>query len=189
MMTDMKQEAGNGAKQYQAQGDMVVNHYESIPTGFSIQYKRLVEEFEKELKENNTEYTSFIGKIKHYTSKIDDFIGLEEKLREAGYEDHYKFALRYKEMYWQLLTENDLSKATQKIHAFILARVSVLFILHIKGAINNGVSKEDVNDLIFNKVIFPIQEMLGENNVLDLYDDDIMSMIYFLTGNCHIRWI
>lgn len=184
----MKQEAGHGAKQYQAARDLTINNYGEQSTTYSVQYKKLADEFEKELRSGDTDLKTFIAKIKHYTSKIDDFIGLKEKLKEAGYEADYKWALRCKEMYSQMLTENDLSLASQKIHAFLLARICTLFNLHIRGAIDDGTPKEDVRELIIQKIIFPVQNMIGENNVLGLLDDDIMSMIYFLTGNCHIRW-
>ena len=32
-----------------------------------------------------------------------------------------------------------------------------------------------------------IAECLGEN-ILELYDDEIAGMLFYLTGNCHIKW-
>ena len=40
---------------------------------------------------------------------------------------------------------------------------------------------------IDDKVIKPAIFVLGEN-VLKLLKEDINGMIYFLTGNCHIKW-
>jgi hypothetical protein len=179
--------AGDGANQYQAAGNLIINNYRSERY---VQYLRLVEEFEKELENGEIEFRQFIDKIQHFTSNIDgsEFIGLEKKLEESGFQSDYNWARDMKEYYFKKITENHLSKATQKIHAFLLARICVLFNLHIRGAINDGVPKEDVRELIIKKVIQPIQEMLGVNNVLELYEDDITAMIYFLTGNCHIRW-
>jgi len=183
----LKQQGGNNSNQYQAANNLtVINHTES--PGYN-QYLKLVEEFEKEIESGELEFREFIDKIQHYTSNIDDVvIGLEKKLQNGGFEKDYSWANEMKEYYYKKITENDLSKATQKIHAFILAKVCVLFNFHIRGAINDGVPKDIIRGLIISEVVQPVQEMLGKNNVLDLYDDDITAMIYFLTGNCHIKW-
>ncbi|MBI5539788.1 MAG: hypothetical protein HY951_07000 [Bacteroidia bacterium] len=184
---EMTQNAGDDANQYQAKGNInVINNYSTEKYG---QYLKLVEEFEKELDNGEIEFREFIDKIQHFTSNIDEeIIGLEKKLEESGFQADYKWARDMKDYYYKKLTENNLSKATQKIHAFLLARLYVLFNFHIKGAINDGVPKEEVRELIIKKVIQPVQEMLGVNNVLELYEDDITAMVFFLTGNCHIRW-
>lgn len=187
LLTTLGQTAGNNSQQYQATGSMTVNNYNGQVKSYT-QYLKLVEEFEQELDNGDIEFREFIDKIQHYTATIDGFVGLEPKLTEAGFECDIDWAQQMKEYYYKKITENNLSKATQKIHAFLLARICVLFNLHIKGAVNDGVSKDVIREMIIEKVIQPIQDMLGENNVLDLYDDDITAMIYFLTGNCHIRW-
>lgn len=183
----LKQQGGEGSNLYQSAGNMTVVN-ESRSNKYN-QYLKLVEEFERELETGEIEFREFIDKIQHYTSNIDDeVIGLERKLENGGFKDDYSWAKEMKEYYFKKITVNGLSKATQKIHAFILARVCINFNLHVRGAINDGVPKNIVRELITSKVILPVQEMLGENNVLDLYDDDITAMIYFLTGNCHIKW-
>jgi hypothetical protein len=45
----------------------------------------------------------------------------------------------------------------------------------------------EIKRAVQHEIIDPIEAMLGEN-VLDLYADEINGMLYFLTGNCHIRW-
>jgi hypothetical protein len=183
----LTQTAGSGSKQYQAAGNINIihnsdNHYN--------QYLKLVEEFEKELASEQSPYREIIAKIRHFTSNIDGdkIIGLEKKLENAGFESDFTWARDMKEQYFKKITENNLSKATQKIHAFLLARTCVLFNLHVRGAINDGMSKDVIKDLLIEKVINPVQNMVGENNVLDLLDDDLIGMMYFLTGNCHITW-
>jgi hypothetical protein len=42
--------------------------------------------------------------------------------------------------------------------------------------------------LVQSQIISPVSELLGEN-VLDIYPDELSGMLYFLTGNCHIRWV
>lgn len=187
--TTFSQNAGEKSYQYQAGRDIkIVNNINA--NLYYNQYLKLVAEFEKELESGEIEFSDFIDKIQHYTSNVDqdEIIGLELKLSEAGFEDDYIWARGLKEYYFKKLTENSLSKATQRIHAFLLARICILFNYKVKGALNDGATKEEAREIIINNIIMPVEEMLGENNVLDLYADDITAMIYFLTGNCHIRW-
>jgi len=48
-------------------------------------------------------------------------------------------------------------------------------------------SEEKINLLITERIIKPVQEDLGIN-LFRYNEDDIMGMIFFLTGNCHIKW-
>ena len=181
------EQSGDNSTQYQSAGNMTVINERKAPN--YNQYLKLVSEFEKELELGEIEFREFIDKIQHYTNNIDDkFIGLEKKLENGGFQNDYDWAKKMKHYYYMKITENALSKATQKIHGFILAKICVLFNFHIRGAISDGVPKEITRELIITQVIQPIQEILGQDNILDLYDDDITSMIYFLTGNCHIKW-
>ena len=49
-------------------------------------------------------------------------------------------------------------------------------------------SDEKINLLITERIIKPVQEDLGIN-LFKYNEDDIMGMIFFLTGNCHINGI
>jgi hypothetical protein len=44
-----------------------------------------------------------------------------------------------------------------------------------------------INSLISEKVINPLIVELGDN-LFDFTPDDVQGMLYFLTGNCHIKW-
>jgi hypothetical protein len=41
--------------------------------------------------------------------------------------------------------------------------------------------------LISEKVLAPTNAMLGEND-LQITSIDVLGLLYFLGGNCHIRW-
>jgi hypothetical protein len=185
----MKQEAGPGSSQYQSGGNMNIHNYPALPEKSYKQYLKLVEEFQLELKNGDGDIQGFIDKISHYVSIVDtNYIGLEKKLSDGNFPEDYGFAKRAKDYYAKKLTENNLSRASQKIHAFLLAKVCVVFNLQIRTAIAEGKSKSEIKAMLVSNIVEPIEEMLGENNVLELYSDDITAMIYFLTGNCHITW-
>ena len=180
------QTAGDNSTQNQAGRDLNIFNYHN-QSQLYIQYSQLVKEFEQELRDGSITFGEFIEKIQHYTISTD-VVGLEAKLTEAGFECYIDLAKQRKESYYKKITESTPSKATQKIHAYVLAKICMLFNLHIILAVNSGVSKETIADMILEKVIQPVQNILETNNVLNIDYDDLMSMVYFLTGNCHIKW-
>ena len=192
--TGLHQRTGNNSEQYASLGSMKINspelhfHNQSATETY-IDYLKLVEEFEKELESEEATILDFIEKIQHYTTVVDEkVIGLQEKLKRAGYEKQFARVNYLKEKYAKELTQNELSKATQKIHAHILAKIWKLFLVNVNPAIDQGFSQVQISTIMDEKVLKPIEEMIAENNVLNIYPDDIVGMIYFLTGNCHINW-
>lgn len=151
--------------------------------------ERLIEKF-KEEKKGDVEFNDVIEKLQHYQTKIRDepVKGLEQKLVVGNQEDRVQYAIRYKEQFAMNLTKNQLYQSAQEICTYILAEVCTRFNSHVYPAIKNGSTTLVINELIQKQVIDPVQELLGEN-VLELYADDVNGMIYFLTGNCHIKWV
>ena len=83
--------------------------------------------------------------------------------------------------------KNEHSETAQLIYAFLLAKVYSSFQTNIYPRISEGLSEEFINQLVTEYIIKPLEDILG-NNLLRIYDDEINGMIYFLTGNCHIKW-
>jgi hypothetical protein len=188
---DLKQEAGDDSNLFQSAEGMIVNQtkntYNSVIPPEA--YKKLAEEYKKEVQSGDSVLGQIIEKIQHFSNSADTvFLGLEQKLKDAGYENDYQFASKLKEDYTKYLTSNNLSKATLKIHAFLLARIYVAFNLFIPTAVNEGKTKQEIKQLLLEKIVTPVEETLGIDNVLGLYQDDVLAMVYFLTGNCHINW-
>lgn len=183
------QEAGAGSTLFQAGRDI---------TNVTIIYADRIEAMQKLVKMYNeekdkgtkSEQLGYIRKLEKYASKIDgELLDLSTKLNLGGYHNDIDWALELKESYSMLLQENKFSLACQHIHAFILAWIIVLFNQFVADAIKSGVTREVVKQTMLDKVIAPIENIIGgENNVLGLYSDDITGMIYYLTGNCHIKW-
>jgi hypothetical protein len=194
-MADFSQKAGPNSEQYASDGNMEINkglhiHYEKPGDEKYIQYLKLVEEFEEEVENGDSNIGDFIDKLLYYTNRsYDDKLDLKEKLKIGGYsESYYKRANALKEKYAMQFSEDELSISAQKIHAYILAEVSYRFFLHINPFIEEGYSKVQISELINIKVVEPIEAILSQKNVLNIFKEDIMCMIYFLTGNCHINW-
>ncbi|WP_299249473.1 ABC-three component system protein [uncultured Aquimarina sp.] len=191
---EISQKAGDNSEQFSSAGSMHIHkpelhlHNTNVRDKYS-EYLQLVEELEKEVMQGNTSLIGFIEKIQHYTSNIDtEVIGLQQKLLRAGYEKQYARVNHLKERYTKLYSENELSLATQKIHAHILAKIWTLFLTYVNPAIDEGYSKPQIAVIMNDQVIKPVEEIIAQKNVLNLDSSDIIGMIYFLTGNCHINW-
>ena len=72
-------------------------------------------------------------------------------------------------------------------HDLYSAFIHAQFVQHIKPAIQAGQARTDVEALISEKVLAPTNELLGEND-LQITAIDVLGLLYFLGGNCHIRW-
>lgn len=153
------------------------------------QMSHLIERFKKE-RENDEVFSGIIAKLQHYSSSTDgvgEVEGVTLKLGKAGYNNLLEFALATKEHFVKKLTEFQFSKSAQEMQCLLLAEVYTRFHHCVWPALFEGRSQGEVQILVQNHIINPVTEMLGEN-VLDIYTDELTGMLYFLTGNCHIRW-
>lgn len=183
------QKGGDGSTNYQAE-TINVNTTINSDQKIAVMNKLVCQYNEEKGKEGNAEFNGYVRKLEKYTKLVDgELRDLTQKLKDGGFENDVEWALELKEEYFMLLQENKFSKATQNIHACLLAWVSVFFNQFVVDAIKNKLPKEAIKQLLVDKVIAPVEQIVGgENNVLELYSDDITGMIYYLTGNCHLKW-
>jgi hypothetical protein len=106
---------------------------------------------------------SFCEQLEHYLSvKTDgDVRGLEAKLKESGRSDQLGLATSLKER---------AAKA----------------VMIVSPAIQEDAGRREVDQCI-QQVLQTTKSMLGEN-VLEITVKDLLALLYFLGGNCHIRW-
>ena len=130
-----------------------------------------------------------LPELKHYMKNVDSdkVIGLEAKLTAANREIEIDDAMRQKELLTKRLHQNATSKSAQRIYAHVLGMLLNKFRAHVKPLIEKGANKADIDTAAISNVIEPTMTNL-EQNVLDMYWDDLWGMIYYLTGNCHIKW-
>lgn len=149
---------------------------------------RLVEKFRRE-RQNDIRFNETLEILKHFGRPLsgEDVAGLEAKLRASGREGLLLFAQQTKELFTKKLVEHQFSEAAQEIHAYLLAEVFIRFNMEVLPAIQQGMPAEAVNALVRHQVIEPVQA-LQEENILRLFSTEITGMLYYLTGNCHIKW-
>lgn len=148
----------------------------------------LYEKFQKE-KEENPELKEFCEELDYFNSIIDgEVIGLEEKLRLGGREKLIHYALDLKDKFHRkLFKTSQYSMIAQDINVYLLTKVRRGFMMEIYSMICKNESEEKINMLITERIIKPVQADLGIN-IFKYNEEDIMGMIFFLTGNCHIKW-
>lgn len=187
--TKQEQSAGDGSTLIQAGGNIyqtTINYADRLQV-----MEKLVKLYNEEKKKGSkSEYTGYIRKLEKFTTSVDgELLDLKQKLDAAGYKNDIDWALGLKEEYSKMLQANKFSLACQHIHAFLLAWIIVLFNQFVTDAIKSGKDKDTIKQIIVDKLIAPVENLVGgENNVLELYSDDITGMIYYLTGNCHLKW-
>lgn len=149
--------------------------------------KELFKTFEYE-KENNIQFREFIDELQHFTTpKIENVIGLEAKLKIANKENIIEFAKEVKEIYAKKLFKYQFFQSAQKINLYLLGLTWTYFMNSVYPLIYNGESEIVINDAVKNSIIDPLLEAL-DGDTLGFQPNDISGMIYFLTGNCHIKW-
>lgn len=154
-------------------------------------YLRKCSERFKEEKKNDIQFNRILEKLQEYCSSIDVEgtypVGLETKLTDGGFCSFYGFANRTKELFYKKLVKYQLYEAAQEIFHYVLADVYTRYHNLVYPLIQANAHKKDVLEAIHTQIIRPIQEDL-EENVLELFADEINGAIYYLTGNCYIKW-
>lgn len=143
------------------------------------------------LKENGSGEPSngnFCEQLEHYLSaKTDgDVRGLEEKLIQSGRQDQLDLAKELKERAAKAVMRYQSSRTAQRIYTILLDELHTNFTLSVTPTIQEGGSRREVDQCI-QYVLQNTKSMLGEN-VLELTVKDLLALLYFLGGNCHIRW-
>ena len=138
------------------------------------------------------ECSGFLEEMKEFNTRYNDdkeVLGLEEKLKKGDRSDQYKFAMRTKEKFMKLILKSEYSESKQELLIILLDFVLCEFESKIYPEVCSNQSHERIfiENLITNYIVLPIEKILGDN-ILKIRRQDIYGMIYYLTGNCHIKW-
>ncbi len=158
-------------------------------------------------REKHTKLSSLFQKLKSHFEcgeKVDDIcdnlrrftgerdkIGLEQKLIEADKQYLYDDAAWLKQEYAKKLTKYQFFEPAQEIYAFILSIICERFRNIIYPLLREGVPEEVLQKNLSDDIIKPIVDLIQEegcDDIMGLTSTDIEGMVFYLTGNCHIRW-
>lgn len=149
---------------------------------------KLVEQYLAETLADKT-LSTWTEKLEHFLTNetSSDIRGLEEKLNASGRAYLLNDALKKKQSAYKAIMRQQGSKSAQTIFTFLLAEIVVNFEHMVLPLVQAGASQELVDAAMLEKVISPALQML-ESNPLMLNKMDIQGLVYFLAGNCYVRW-
>lgn len=148
-------------------------------------YRRMSEEA------RDPKLTSYIAQLQVFTRIVqdEDVIGVQQKLQAGQRADEAQLGEAMKEMIFSEVRQNIFSRSFQQIYATLMGRVHALFTQFVSPAIQAGASRAEVDLLVYEKIIAPVSLELEEcPDCTDAPETTVRGMLYFLTGNCHIKW-
>ena len=171
-------------------GDKIVIQDVNITSVLNPATDYMIELIKRFKAESNSDekINKIVENLNHYSTNLDEetVYDLEYKLNAGNRGFEFNRAVLLKERITKKIKLNENSEAAQEIYAYLLSQICSDFHLHIYPLLKTHTISQ-INLLIDEKVIKPAVFILGEN-VLKLLKEDINGMIYFLTGNCHIKW-
>lgn len=154
-------------------------------------WQKRFEELKRQV-ENDDRYATFIDDFKEYNT-IKDGIGLEQKLIDGNFTEYQiNKALSLKEKYAKRVVMGEMFLAQQRIDVAIFSIIDTNFDTYVFPLIMKNHPNDEVLIVLKEKVIQPILDILDregyEDDYLNYNANDILGMVYFLTGKCHLNW-
>lgn len=177
-------QTGNLVRGDQAGRD--VNKPTFVYQGTASPMARMIAKFRLET-ENDREMKLAIERLQRWFKSEGDVIGLDEKLRLGDRTDIIQLAIEAKERFSKCLVRHEYSPAAQEIYAFLLAKTYQIFVTIIYPQICRGASAAEIDKLLVTEVYDKVEALL-EDNPLEISPEEVMGMLYWLTGNCHLKW-
>jgi hypothetical protein len=166
--------------------NLTVNVPAAPPTKLAVLLKAFKAEQpgDKTLQEHIKQLQVFTRVVENET-----VIGLDGKFEAANRSDQLDMALHLKEMIYAELQQNCFSPAFQRLYAYLLGEIWSLFDAYARPLILAGEDRKVVDATIEDRVIAPMATLAaecGEDN--DLSRPFFRGLLYYLTGNCHVKW-
>lgn len=172
-------------------GDFAGRDLTKMQVAFSAgNLKELYKHFEEERKQNKL-FDEILDELDVFQRQKanETVVGLEAKLKAANKPDELiEMAMELKETYAKKLEKNKFFESAQRINIFLLGYARTQFVTFVYPSIKDGSSDDKVNNLMNQHVIQPMLSML-DGDTYGFTPQDIHGILYFLTGNCFIKWV
>jgi protein SERAC1 len=129
------------------------------------------------------------AEVEFFTTRVDEDhrLDLEEKLRRGGMVHQIARATRLKEQFAKDLLRHQLQPSAVRRYIEVLSDIETRFNNDVFPKIAAGLTGGGVAELIREKVAEPI--LASRPPTDDLINSNVIDrMIFYLAGNCHIRW-
>ena len=184
-MQHMSQKGINTNGGDNAGGDInkTINNYPSEQSPLARLIDNLKIEIEQQDKTNDTHEM-----LELYTENIDrEIIGLNEKLKKANKDEKtISRAMKVKEIFSKILAERTFYKSGQKVYSELMNHIYLGFNSNVMPLIEEKAPDHKIEAAV--SVV--IQDIISKIGVgCDIVSSlEIEGILYYLTGNCHIRW-
>lgn len=164
-------------------GRDIINNYQPVLTGMS----RLIKEYGDE-QGQTPQITAFIQQLQHYYGAVTegDVRGLDEKLTAAGRLDQLSLARKAKHDAAQFVLKHQTSLVAQKIITHVFAKLFTEYQNKVVPLIQAKAERVVIDAAILQ--VIDSGWLFLEANPLDIDYNLLQGLLYFLGGNCHLRW-
>jgi hypothetical protein len=190
-MSKKTDQRGSNVEGIQA-NEVNLRDYNYIAEKPKSRLRDLIARFQQE-REEDTQSTETDRRLRRYQAGADsrndgdEIIGLKQKLKRADREDLFIDANRYKESFAKCLQEYGLYSSAQKLMANLLSTVESRFHTKVAPLVRSGANEQEILSTIYDEIVQPVSEELASYPDL-LHQDEILGMVYYLTGNCFLSW-
>lgn len=171
-------------------GDLVVGKKETYQF-VSPNTNKIAEiiELSKSYAEESEDYKELVEELESYQKPRPnrDIIGLENKLKLANMENLLEDAFYLKDKAARRLARHQFSSHKMAVHIYLFGKIHEQFNCKILPEIKNGLTSDEVNQFISDIIVTPVAEEAAPADP-SINADIVRGMLYFLTGNCHIKW-
>lgn len=113
---------------------------------------------------------------------------LSQKLNDCGKSYLLNDAMESKERFSKQLKKTTFNPALQEIYACILGEIYTKFNHLIKPKIATSFKTGEIDGEIYNLAESITKQITNAPLALGIGITEIVGMLYFLTGNCHLEW-
>lgn len=190
MPVTISNQTGNHVAGHLGGRDVLVNHntyVTEMPKGYvALLYDRL------RLEATQTGAASvdaFVEELQHFLDRPAAEVSrtLAEKLTASDRQDLIPFAEAGKERAMKKIMRFQTSETAQQIFACVLSDLRNRFLLHVLPLLVANASRAEVDAAMHDKVVAPVAQSM-EPSPLSLDPGAVMAMLFYLAGNCHIKW-
>jgi hypothetical protein len=164
----------------------IANYYPASP---STQIRMLCERLQSEEGDGVGTAIDFIEDLQHFldkpASEFDRSLG--DKLIASDRAELVEFAQEAKERAMKKILRFQSSRTAQEIFVYVLGDLRSRFMNHVRPLIARQATREEVDAAMQEKVIAPVADALGPSP-LTLSPDSVLALLFYLAGNCHIKW-
>jgi hypothetical protein len=132
---------------------------------------------------------TFIEELQHFLDKPASEVSrtLAEKLTASDRKDLIPLAEAEKERAMKKIMRFQTSETAQQIFACVLSELRNRFLAHVSPLLAANASRAEVDAAMHDKVVAPVALSM-EPSPLSMDPGAVMAMLFYLAGNCHIKW-